>query len=138
MAETVTRSAPRAARVATRVLVARLENLKAGAVLVVEVAGREIGLVRWQDEVFAARNVCPHAAGPVCGMARPMLVAAQAERNPVSDDARPMLVCSWHRWEFDLRTGRALFDPRFRVRTYPTEVDADGAVWVQLSMAPAS
>ena len=36
-----------------------------------------------------------------------------------------MLVCPWHGWEFDLETGRALFDDRVRVRTFEASVEGD-------------
>jgi nitrite reductase/ring-hydroxylating ferredoxin subunit len=32
-----------------------------------------------------------------------------------------VLTCPWHHWEFDLETGRALFDERMRVKVYPVE-----------------
>jgi len=34
-----------------------------------------------------------------------------------------ILRCPWHGWEFDLATGRSVFDPeRMRVKAYPVEV----------------
>ncbi len=39
---------------------------------------------------------------------------------------RHVLRCPWHGWEFDIATGRSLFDPeRTRVRTYTVVVDDD-------------
>jgi 3-phenylpropionate/trans-cinnamate dioxygenase ferredoxin subunit len=35
-----------------------------------------------------------------------------------------ILRCPWHGWEFDLATGRSVFDPnRTRVKSYPVEVE---------------
>lgn len=36
-----------------------------------------------------------------------------------------VLACPWHGWEFDIRTGQALFDPSgVAVRAYPVKVEA--------------
>jgi 3-phenylpropionate/trans-cinnamate dioxygenase ferredoxin subunit len=41
-----------------------------------------------------------------------------------------ILCCPWHGWEFDITTGRAIFDPETtRVRSYPVAVEpADARV----------
>ncbi|MGW4335727.1 Rieske (2Fe-2S) protein [Rhodococcus koreensis] len=116
-----------------RVEVGRLDELEDGAIRLVTVGGREIGIIRWREEVYAVRNVCPHVAGPACGLLRPRLTADPTQQILVADMARPMLVCAWHKWEFDLQhEGRALFDPRLRVKTYPVDVDPDGAIWITI------
>ena len=33
--------------------------------------------------------------------------------------------CPWHKWEFDIPTGRALSDERLRVRRYDVQVHGD-------------
>jgi 3-phenylpropionate/trans-cinnamate dioxygenase ferredoxin subunit len=33
--------------------------------------------------------------------------------------------CPWHLWEFDIRTGQCLVDPRVRVKTYPVQIEGD-------------
>jgi nitrite reductase/ring-hydroxylating ferredoxin subunit len=42
-----------------------------------------------------------------------------------------ILACPWHGWEFDLLTGRALADPRVRLRLYPVTV-RDDTIYVTL------
>jgi 3-phenylpropionate/trans-cinnamate dioxygenase ferredoxin subunit len=38
-----------------------------------------------------------------------------------------ILRCPWHGWEFDLTTGRSVFNPhRTRVRSYRVSVESDG------------
>lgn len=123
----------RAPRSATSVNVGRLEDLedlRDGSFLHVRAGGREIGIVRWGDEVFAVRNVCPHVAGPVCTSVRLHLRAAAPELIPVADPDRPVVICAWHRWEYDLRTGESVCNPKLRVKTYPVDVRADGSIWI--------
>jgi len=97
---------------------------------IVRVAGREIGIVRFEDELYAVRNVCPHAHAPLCrGVVHSHLVAGEPGRVDVAGGV-PIVSCPWHGWEFDLRTGRALVDPVLRVRTYDV-VERDGRVLVE-------
>ncbi len=39
-----------------------------------------------------------------------------------------ILKCPWHQWEFDIRTGRALYDETLRVRTYDVRIEGDEVV----------
>ena len=39
-----------------------------------------------------------------------------------------IIKCPWHQWEFDIKTGQALYDPKLRVRTYRVEVDGEQVV----------
>ena len=39
----------------------------------------------------------------------------------------PIVVCPWHKWEFEAATGKGVWDPDYRVRTYPISVE-DGRV----------
>lgn len=110
--------------------VGRVEDLDDGVFRLVRAGGREIGIVRWRGEVFAVRNVCPHIAGPVCTTVRLHLVAEPAGLSPCPDADKPVIVCAWHKWEFELRSGRAVSDRKLRVKTYPTEVRPDGSIWV--------
>jgi len=109
-----------------------------GTMRVVEVNGREVGVALWGGRPYAVRNVCPHMGGAVCrGSLRGKLVKGTAGAGSVAlDGETPLVVCAWHRWEFDLRTGRAIFDDRWHLRTYPAEVEA-GRVLVEMGGSPA-
>jgi 3-phenylpropionate/trans-cinnamate dioxygenase ferredoxin subunit len=116
--------------------VCALSDLSHGKAYPVRVAGRGLVLVRWEDEVFALRNTCPHqgralADGPV----RPRL--AVSARSAMFDEVevqadRPMIVCPWHGWLYDLSSGRCQTDPEIRVRAYRTEI-VDGRVLIDVS-----
>jgi nitrite reductase/ring-hydroxylating ferredoxin subunit len=102
---------------------------------IVTVEGREVGVVRWHDELLALRNICPHQRGPVCrGYVMPLIVA-ESDGAIAADDDTPVLVCPWHGWEFEARTGRAAFGGgRYRLRTYPVKEEA-GRVLVDVRAA---
>jgi nitrite reductase/ring-hydroxylating ferredoxin subunit len=111
-----------------------LDDFPPRSVTVVPAGRVEIGVVRWDgDAVYALRNLCPHARGPVCaGRLGPKIVASGADPLGLDvDEASPVIACAWHGWEFDVRTGQALWaGSRYRVRTYPVTVEA-GRVLVE-------
>jgi nitrite reductase/ring-hydroxylating ferredoxin subunit len=108
-----------------------------GAIRIVEVDGRELGVVRWGNDFFAVRNVCPHQAGPVCmGLVGPHISSGARPGELTLDVDRPVLACPWHGWEFDIRTGRSAADGGYRVRTYPVTL-ARGRLKVDLAARPA-
>ena len=59
--------------------------------------------------LHCVEGICPHAGGPL------------AQGNLIG----PLLVCPWHGWEFDCRTGRTDFDGRLRLKTFPVRVEND-------------
>jgi nitrite reductase/ring-hydroxylating ferredoxin subunit len=102
--------------------VGRLDEFDDGDVRIVPVDGREIGIVRWADKVFALANLCAHQRGPLCrGRVAPRLQASEPGTLELGPGT-PVIACPWHGWEFDVRTGLALWDERYRVRTYAARV----------------
>jgi nitrite reductase/ring-hydroxylating ferredoxin subunit len=113
--------------------VGALVDFPTGECRLVHVADQEIGIVRWHDgRVFAIRNHCPHQGGPICaGHVGPKLVGVAGTGLAVVDD-EPVITCGWHHWEFELATGRSVWNERIpRLRTFPTAI-ADGRVLVEL------
>lgn len=94
---------------------------------------RPIVIVRSdQGSVHALRDICPHK-GPCLsdGMLDKGCQGATTGEY-IYDGATEVLRCPWHSWEFDIRTGRSLFDPeKVRIKTYPVTVE-DGGVFVEL------
>ena len=59
-----------------RYVVARAEDLPAGARKIVSVGNREIGVFNIEGSYYALRNNCPHKNGPLCrGRLRPLVVS---------------------------------------------------------------
>ena len=94
--------------------------------------GAEIGIFNINGAYFALKNVCPHQGAPLCQG------SVHATHRPGDvfefrpDLAGRILRCPWHGWEFDIVTGKALYDARSRVATYPCAVDDNGDVIVSL------
>jgi nitrite reductase/ring-hydroxylating ferredoxin subunit len=105
-----------------------VDRLEEGLIGVVKVGPREIAYVRWGDEVFAFRNVCPHQSAPLSpGTVTCRLVGDGVGRVALAD-GDPVVRCPWHTWEFDLATGRSvLLGDAYRFAVYPVEVAAGRA-----------
>ncbi len=82
-----------------------------------------VGVFNVGGAYFALKSVCPHQGGPLCkgrltGTAIPVFAEGEAPQLEWVREGE-ILRCPWHAWEFDIRTGLAIFDGRTRVATYP-------------------
>jgi 3-phenylpropionate/trans-cinnamate dioxygenase ferredoxin subunit len=104
-------------------IVATVDEIPPGSRKLLEVAGRSIGVFNLHGEFYAIRNSCPHQGGPLCtGRLTGFLIADQPGEYHYSRRGE-ILRCSWHGWEFDVKTGQSWFDPlRTRVRSYQVSV----------------
>jgi nitrite reductase (NADH) small subunit len=107
--------------------IGNVDDFTEGCIRVVRAGGREVGILRWSESLYALGTVCPHQGGPVCaGTVSPRLTAARPGGMEL-DETTPIVACPWHGWEFDARTGRAIWDATVRLRTWRIEV-TDGRV----------
>jgi nitrite reductase (NADH) small subunit len=115
-----------------RYRVASIEKWGEESCRVVMVRGRAIGVLRVGDEFFALRNKCPHRGAPLCeGTVSGTFLPAQPHDYDYGLENQ-VLRCPWHGWEFDLRTGRSLFQPdEVWVKTYRVTVE-DGEVFLHV------
>ena len=66
-------------------------------------------------DLYCVTGTCPHAGGPL----------AQGDFNGC------LLVCPWHGWEFDCRTGLNDADDCMRLETYPVKIE-DGQILIDV------
>lgn len=105
--------------------VARTADISLGECRIVEIKRLSVGVFNVNGEFVAVLNVCPHELAPVCrGRVSGTTLPSPPGEYRWGRDGE-ILSCPWHGWEFDLLTGKALADPRVRVRRYPTEVDEE-------------
>lgn len=120
----------------TQHVVDQADNFEDGERRVVEIDGRHIGVFRLENDYYAYLNWCPHQAGPVCegaiiGQQLESFDREQLEKGLEWSSEEPILVCPWHSWEFDLRTGENLPDRSVKLPSFPIRVE-DGNVIVEL------
>lgn len=113
--------------------VAEVGEIPPGERKLVEVDGKSIGVFNVHGEYYAVLNVCPHELAPVClgRLTGTTHATAVGEYRWIREGE--ILVCPWHGWEFDLKTGQALADRR-RLRRYPVEV-RDQVIYLRVAGA---
>lgn len=105
--------------------VGRASEFPPGAHRLIEVKGHSLGLFNVNGQFIAALNLCPHELAPVCrGRVGGTTLSSPPGEYRWGREGE-ILACPWHGWEFDLLSGRALADPRVRLRLYPVMVQDD-------------
>ncbi len=105
----------------------RRDAVAPGAMAVVRVLGRELAVARTPDDRwYAIRGTCPHQGAPLGrGMLTGTFVPSDVGEFVYGRDAE-VVRCPWHRYEFDVTTGRSLHDPEgCRVASYDVRVVGD-------------
>lgn len=92
-------------------------DLREGRTRLVRIEGKEVLVVRSRGEVFALGNACPHKGASL----------AQGEVHGTE------IVCPWHRFRFDMRTGECVHNPRLRAETFDVRLEGERVV-----VAPAA
>jgi nitrite reductase (NADH) small subunit len=115
-------------------LVCRTDELKDGDRRVVSCDGIEVGVFKVDGQLVAWHNECPHRQGPVCqGRMYKRVVEPIAGDGTVRglayDDSVTNIVCSWHGYEFNLKTGVNQGSDRIRLRKAQLE-EKDGNIYV--------
>ncbi len=115
-------------------LVCREDELKDGDRRVVSCDGTEVGVFKVDGEFVAWHNECPHRSGPVCQgriykrVIEP-LAADGTVRELAYDESVTNLVCSWHGYEFNLKTGANQGYDKIKLRKARLE-QRDGNIYV--------
>ena len=89
------------------VKVASLSELAPGSAKAVEVKGKAIALFNVGGAIYATDNTCLHQGGPL------------GEGELMGE----VVICPWHQWEYDVRTGELVGDRSVKVVTYPVQVE---------------
>jgi nitrite reductase (NADH) small subunit/3-phenylpropionate/trans-cinnamate dioxygenase ferredoxin subunit len=97
------------------VVVARAEDVPPGTGAVVEAGGRALALFNVGGSFYALDNTCLHRGGPV----------GEGELDGT------VVTCPWHGFQYDVTTGRNVFDPDVGLRSFEVLV-SEGDVLVAL------
>jgi nitrite reductase (NADH) small subunit len=97
------------------VRVASVADVEPGSGKVVEAGGRVIALFNVDGTYYAIDNTCLHRGGPV----------GEGDLDGV------VVTCPWHGFQYDVTTGRNVFDPEVGLETYPVRV-ANGDVLIAI------
>ncbi len=89
------------------VKVGTVSELAPGSVMPAYVGENSYAICNVGGELHALDGICPHAGGPL----------GEGALHGYT------LVCPWHAWEYDCRTGANDFDPGIAVSTFPVKVE---------------
>jgi nitrite reductase/ring-hydroxylating ferredoxin subunit len=112
-------------------VVGRVEELPPGSVTIVPVGKFGVGVFNVAGTYYAVTNYCPHEGAPLCQGSLTGTTAPQPgrEEDVAWIKEGEVIRCPWHRWEFDLKTGKVISDPTRGIRVYEVEV-RDGEVFL--------
>jgi nitrite reductase/ring-hydroxylating ferredoxin subunit len=91
-------------------------DLPVGRIRAVKVGDRPVAICHTATGFFATDNTCPHRGGPL------------AEGDLIGEE----IVCPWHLWGFDVRTGLCPGNAEFTIATHELKIDGD-RILVKLS-----
>lgn len=95
-----------------RYVVCKAADMQPGQREIVQVGGRSIGVFNANGTYYALRNSCPHQGAPLCtGRLTGTTMPSRPGHYRYGREGE-ILACPWHGWEFDVTTGKSLFDPR--------------------------
>lgn len=97
------------------VKVADADALRPGQSMSVIAAGRDLALFNVEGEYFCIDNICPHRDGPLA-------------EGDLEDD---IVICPWHAWQINVKTGEVMYSPGTCVATHATRVE-NGDVLVEI------
>jgi nitrite reductase/ring-hydroxylating ferredoxin subunit len=117
------------------IVAALTEDVLEGGRVVVDVEGVEIGIFRVDGRLHAWENRCAHSGGPVCqgALMNRVVERLDEDKRSLGDDFGEALhiVCPWHGYEYDIRTGEHPGDPGARLRRIEIE-ERGGEILVRL------
>lgn len=123
---------PPKSRSGKRLTVCAASEIPAGGRRIVEDGSLSIGVFNIAGKFHAIKNVCPHYGAPLC---QGSIHATHRPSDVHQFDPHlhgRVIRCPWHGWEFDIPSGKGLYDAKGAVATYVVEVDDKGDVVVML------
>ena len=81
------------------------------------VNGTHLAVFKFSDKFYAVDNRCPHMGYPM-------------SKGSIRDG---VLICHWHHWEFDLKSGACFLSSGDDLKAFPVELREDGYLYVGLA-----
>ncbi|MED4907622.1 Rieske (2Fe-2S) protein [Brevibacillus centrosporus] len=111
-----------------RLVLCSAEELREGERRLFEVDGVEIGLIRAEGTCYAFRNSCPHQGVPMLYGSVVGTMLPSEPQEYVYGLHNEIIRCPLHGWEFNLKTGKALFSPQVSIKMYDAKEEDDEIV----------
>ncbi len=89
--------------------VCRKDEVAPGGFRCIEVQGQKIVLYNLDGSFYATSATCAHMGGPL--------------DEGIFEEG--VVTCPWHGWQYDVTTGKSLYDPGRGVATYSVTLQGD-------------
>jgi len=106
-----------------RICVGSASEIAPGSRKIVEIGGRSIGVYNVNGHYYAIRNLCPHQGAPLCLGITTSFVTSSGRGEFCFEQEGEIMRCPWHFWEFEIKTGCMVVDPKTRTKTYDVTVE---------------
>ncbi|MDF2721015.1 MAG: Rieske [2Fe-2S] protein [Paenibacillus sp.] len=106
-----------------RYLIGNVSEWEPGSKKIIDVGGRSIGVYNIRGEFYAIRNLCPHQSAQLCKGITTSFVTSNVPGEFCFEREGEIVRCPWHFWEFDIKTGHMVVDPRTRTKVYDVSVE---------------
>ncbi len=104
------------------------EAPRPGEVRMVEVGGHSIGLFNVDGTLYALADRCPHRGAPLCRYGQIVGSIQPAGEHLLFSGDGEFVRCPWHKWDFEISSGRSPVAPHLRVRRYAVRLEDDAVV----------
>ena len=112
------------------VVVCAADDLAPGTMRRAVVGERKVVVVRTAEgELFGLHDKCLHQGAPISRGRLHTATGGDTSGDYREVDGQTVIKCPWHGYEYDVRTGCAMFDPRRRLRKVAVS-EVDGQVVV--------
>ena len=93
----------------------------------------EVAIFKLDGEFFAYLNHCPHMGGPACqgkmiAKVEEIIAEDRTSKGMMFSKTKMHVVCPWHGYEFDIRTGVHPGNPRAQLRKIKIAVSGDDVI----------
>lgn len=115
------------------------DELAPGQLRAAQLGPIRVVVIRSADgSLHALAAKCLHQGGPLeHGRIYEHTVSTDDVGRYETEPGREILKCPWHGYEYDIRTGRTVFDPSRCLQTFPVR-EEDGNVTVELAAPGAA
>ena len=109
-------------------------ELQEGERKIVPVDKTEVGVYRVNGKLYAYENLCAHQGGPACeGLLMPKVEEVLGENKTYQSRRFNYdewhIVCPWHAWEYELKTGEFVVNRKMRLKKYEV-IEKSGNIYV--------
>ncbi len=90
-----------------RIKMGKVSELSPGSSIEKRILAKRIAVFNVNGKLYGIESDCKH-------------MKASLQKGKVQHE---VVTCPWHHWQYDLKTGQCLTVDKFKLNTYPVEID---------------